>query len=315
MKLILASSALHAQIISYLMQNEKYCVTLMSRTIAGESLLYVFVDECKHVSASRESSECEVRGVISVSSGGQILHCLSDFYKPCGSAAKTRQRVEYRLLVSLFLKEGFLKSLFCIMGERCGTEAVSRAVKEATGRIPVHTVAYLLMEHEAGAVTRADVQADCSSDTCSATAQIPAQCEIVRCTPEMTDELFPLQEGFEKEEILFAGHPFDPAVAHFTLEHALKTQAVCAFRKDGKIIAKAGTNAYGTNYVQLGGVYTVPRARGHGYARMLIDYLTGLFTLRGKKTVLFVKEKNESALAVYRKCRFSSVGYFSIVYY
>ena len=300
MKLISASSALHAQIVSYLLQNEKNCVTLMNRMTAGESLLYVLVDELERIPANSENSVYIVRGVISVSAGGQILHCLSDFFKPSGAEAMKRQHVEYRLLVSLFSKECFLKTLFCVMGERCGTEAVCKAVQQATGRNPVHTVAYLLMEH-------LNMHTDA--------AQIPAQCELVRCTPDMTDELFPLQEGFEKEEILFAGHLFDPAVARFTLEHTLKTQTVCALRKDGKIVAKAGTNACGTNYVQLGGVYTVPSARGHGYAGILIDYLAGLFTLHGKKIVLFVKEKNESALAVYKKSGFSSVGYFSIYYY
>ncbi len=196
---------------------------------------------------------------------------------------------------------------------------IAAAIEKAGARIPVHQVEYELMEYDA-------------SHTPS--VRIPQGFELLQCTPSMTDELFPLQEGFEKEEVLFEGHSFDPALARYTLEHTLKTQTVCALIKTGaaggvpaaiktsaganagtKVVAKAGTNATGKNYVQIGGVYTVPSERGHGYAGIVVSHLARLFTLRGKKIVLFVKETNKNAQQTYKKAGFSGTGYFSIYYY
>ncbi len=139
--------------------------------------------------------------------------------------------------------------------------------------------------------------------------------EIKQATPNDADRLFDLQEGYEKEEVLIDPARFNPRSCLLHLKQILEEQLVYYIEFDGIPIAKAGTNALGFEYCQLGGVYTDVRFRNRGIATFLIRYLTREILRYRKKVSLFVKEQNHPAINMYKRCGFSLQGDFRITYY
>ena len=92
--------------------------------------------------------------------------------------------------------------------------------------------------------------------------------------------IFPLQAAYEKEEVLISEDRFNSIASFSNLEHDLETETVFILEKDGIPVAKAGTNARGSRYAQIGGVYTLPAFRGRGFGRAtvsaLVNYLSGI---------------------------------------
>jgi hypothetical protein len=139
--------------------------------------------------------------------------------------------------------------------------------------------------------------------------------EIKQATPDDADRLFDLQEGYEKEEVLIDPARFNPRSCLLHLKQLLEEQLVYYIEFDGLPIAKAGTNALGFEYCQLGGVYTDVRFRNRGIATFLIRYLTRELLRYRKKVTLFVKEENHTAINMYKRCGFSLQEDFRITYY
>jgi predicted GNAT family acetyltransferase len=100
-----------------------------------------------------------------------------------------------------------------------------------------------------------------------------------------------------------------------SLRQILKNQLCFALTSDGDIVAKANTNAIGINCIQIGGVYTHPLYRRNGYAGALVQALCNRALRSGKQPVLFVKEKNMPAFALYQKIGFAECGRYAIAYY
>ena len=91
---------------------------------------------------------------------------------------------------------------------------------------------------------------------------------VRRAFPEDLDALLPLQEAYEREEVLTRIHAFNPAACKASLARALARQLVFAAEEGGVIIGKAGTNARGFSVDQIGGVYTLPLAGAAGWLRL-----------------------------------------------
>ncbi|ULQ59196.1 GNAT family N-acetyltransferase [Brucepastera parasyntrophica] len=99
------------------------------------------------------------------------------------------------------------------------------------------------------------------------------------------------------------------------LSEALKVQHIYLLYSGGCPLAKAGTNALGLFWDQLGGVYTLPQYRGQGLATALVSHLVRKRLVLGRKVVLFVKVLNPAAKKVYEKIGFKTDAGFRISYF
>lgn len=82
--------------------------------------------------------------------------------------------------------------------------------------------------------------------------------------------------------------------------------------KDGKIVAQTGFNALMPDTVQVGGVYTPPCGRGHGFARRAVAaHLGEAFSAGIENAILF--SASDPASRAYRAIGFREIGAYRIV--
>lgn len=129
------------------------------------------------------------------------------------------------------------------------------------------------------------------------------------------ESLMPLQEAYEREEVLTCIHSFDLAACRASLGRALERQLVYVAEEGGVIVGKAGTNARGFGTDQIGGVYTVPARRGRGVARSLVSALLRELDSVGRGSSLFVKPTNAPARALYLGLGFEDIGDYRADYF
>lgn len=127
--------------------------------------------------------------------------------------------------------------------------------------------------------------------------------------------IFPLQAAYEKEEVLVSIHRHDPKATRAALASALDAQEMLCASLDGRIVAKAQTNARGIAYDQLGGIYVEPGLRGRGVGTWLVASLCQRLIGQGRCLTLFVKKKNAAAIGSYRRIGFSFRDSYRISYY
>jgi len=99
------------------------------------------------------------------------------------------------------------------------------------------------------------------------------------------------------------------------LRKNLEQQVVLLVTAGDHILAKAGTNARGLYWDQIGGVYTIPEWRGRGIAAALVEAVARDRLLSGRKVALFVKTVNTFAKKAYIKAGFSTKTHFLISYF
>ena len=128
------------------------------------------------------------------------------------------------------------------------------------------------------------------------------------------EQVFPLQEAYEKEEVLFDPQEFQPLVSRLNWAHLLKRQEVVALWEGGRPSATARTNALTRLWGQIGGVYTLPTRRGQGLQKRTMGYLLNRLTAQGRGACLFVKKSNPRALGLYLGLGFRPVTDFTITY-
>ncbi len=129
------------------------------------------------------------------------------------------------------------------------------------------------------------------------------------------ESLFPLQKGYELEEVVITPSHFNESQCMKNLRAALREQLVFVAERDGVPVAKAATNARGYGVDQIGGVYTVPEERGRGLGRTVVAaLLKGVFAEK-QAACLFVKKHNRSAIALYDRLGFTPATDYVISYY
>ena len=78
--------------------------------------------------------------------------------------------------------------------------------------------------------------------------------------------------------------------------------------EDGEIVSQAVTVRKQINCCAIGGVITLERHRGHGYAKRLVHTISNKLLKDGyKKVVLHVNSKNEPAISIYTKIGFKKI--------
>ena len=138
---------------------------------------------------------------------------------------------------------------------------------------------------------------------------------IERATENDLTELFPLQLDYENTEVAYEGRPINPAVCKLSLRAHLKTEYIYKVSADGQIVAKAGTNAQGFHWLQIGGVYTLPAYRNKGLAAAAVAHLIDTHSAEAHGFALFVKTTNTAAGRVYEKLGFAQCGLFRMSYW
>ena len=149
----------------------------------------------------------------------------------------------------------------------------------------------------------------------TAESNLNATLSIERATENDLTELFPRQLDYENTEVAYEGRPINPAVCKLSLRARLATEYIYKVSTDGHIVAKAGTNAQGFHWFQIGGVYTLPAYRNRGLAAAAVAHLINTHSTEAHGFALFVKTANTAALRVYEKLGFEQCGLFRMSYW
>ena len=224
---------------------------------------------------------------------GAILQTVGGVFYPVTSPV--RPQIEREALESI-RRRG--RRVYSVMGKEDDVTALERAL----GRAPEQAVDYAHM-----------VQREVARDY--PLPRLPERFTMRGATVSDTNHLFDIQRQYEIEEVLLPGSTFDAAATRRHLRETLLRQIVLVAEIDGTPVAKAGTNARGLFYDQIGGVFTEPELRSRGISTKLMTRLLARIAADNKSASLFVKWENEPALRVYRNLGFGVEGGFRISYY
>jgi ribosomal protein S18 acetylase RimI-like enzyme len=130
-----------------------------------------------------------------------------------------------------------------------------------------------------------------------------------------TDDLYILQSGYEKEEVLPKGSIFNPAACRLNLQRILAEEEVLAAELNGRIVGKINTSARTFTRRLVGGVYVHPEYRGLGIGRRMAAEFVFSILAGGKGASLFVKKQNPAARTVYSRIGFRKLADYRISYY
>ena len=232
----------------------------------------------------RSAGDGVVNGCFLFTTGGLLLPALTDVDEDLGEL--TNLVLDLRPMVH------------SIMGVGKGV----RAIEAALPLPPTNRIEYFLMTLPRSAL-RPLIPSSLPGIT------------VRQADPFDAEEMFPLQRGYELEEVVIAPSHFSDAQCMKLLRTSLKEQLVYVVERDGTMTAKAATNARGYGVDQIGGVYTVPSERGKGLGGLAVaELLRSVFTEK-KEACLFVKKHNRPALALYERLGFTPVNDYLISYY
>jgi ribosomal protein S18 acetylase RimI-like enzyme len=279
MQLVPVDDSNRQQVLNFLARYEMTCATLVENVRRKTEDIFAIKNE--------NEIFCAVVGARHT-----LLHCIP-------SAGNRKESESLKPLIETLLHG---RKISCINGEESGTLFLMH-ILASNGAQPASVNHYSLMiqKQEAPAPR---------------TGILPSGWHILRCHEKDADALIDLQEAYEKEEVLPPCRMFIPAVVRQNLEHTLRSEYMLGLKTDKNVFAaKVNTNAIGINYVQIGGVYTVPEYRGRHYAALLISTLVHKIYAIQKRPVLFVKDSNEAARRLYISLGFEKSGNFVIAYF
>lgn len=280
------SMQIRQHIFNFLLANEHKCVSLVSHFLKNDTKILYILDE-RNI----------IWGVLSVSVGGQILHCLeSDSILP---------------MVQEYFSYAKPQKLFSIIGEKKYTDAIAKIFLKLYGTVPKAVNEYSLMEYNQAAAEES-LLANANDHKKQA---FLSECEVFTCKDSDFDALFPIQKAYELEEVVIDKNSFNEKNSRILLRRSIQDGGVFGVKYNNRIIAKASINAKGEKCIQLGGIYTDTTLRNRGIATHLVKTLTQQFKKDGKIIVLFVKKVNVTAINVYRNCGFVPFTDYKINYY
>ncbi|WP_294429676.1 GNAT family N-acetyltransferase [uncultured Treponema sp.] len=274
------------QVFDYLLANEHKCVSLVAHFIKKDTKILYILDE-------RNS----IWGVLSISSGGQILHCLeSDVVLP---------------VIEEYFGAVKPQKLHSIIGEQKYSDAIAKIFLQKFGTVPKISIDYALMEYNAASAEAAELARKIDSKR----KAFLSECEIFDCKDSDFDAMFPIHKAYELEEVVTDKRQYNEQASRIMLRRSIQSGEVFGVRYNNKIVSKASINAKGENCIQLGGIFTDTTLRNRGIASFLVKTLTQRFKKQDKIIVLFVKKANAIALKVYENCGFNSFADYKILYY
>jgi len=270
-------------VITYLKEYEPLCVSLISKLMKkGKPAFFPFSSGKLYVQHGERDDSID--GVFFLTRGGVIYPMLS--LKGSDPAEK-----EVKKLLSRWRN-----SVVSIIGEQRGVEILSHCID----RNPVHILDYDLLVYEGSKI---NIQ------------HLPQDFRIRKAVQGDAELIFPLQVAYEKEEVLIHPEEFNGRISFLNLKQSLQTEVIYLLERDGIPIAKAGTNAWGLSFAQIGGVFTIPPFRNQGYGKITVSALINELKEMGFNACLFVMKQNERAQGLYRSVGFTRIADFRIQYY
>lgn len=273
------------ELVELLKEREWYCVPFSSRVKQAQGILWASPLKLRiylHRNAARAITDA-----LLITPGGLTVPAFDRDNRNTEEAPRLR-----RLLAAS------TRSVHSIIGVRRHVDAVSRLV---CGR-PTAQVDYYLMVQEA------DVPAEAPA------GPLP-DISVRKAGPADLDRLYPLQRDYELEEVLLDSRRFSPTMCRSLLKAHLKNELTYYAEHGGRVVAKAGTNARGYCYDQIGGVFTAPEYRNRGVAARVMAALIQDANQGGRRSCLFVKDHNAAAVRLYEKLGFQIRDRFRISYY
>ncbi|HUI72947.1 MAG TPA: GNAT family N-acetyltransferase [Spirochaetia bacterium] len=262
-------------VLSFLLRDESLCVPFTARLRNGTGGQTVYV--------ARDTKGC-ITGSFLLTSAGLLLPLLTED-AIAGPELGTMLRSIQQTIHSIM-----------------GTGRSASAVEAAMPVDPTARIEYFLMS-----VSRGTVRPALPSQDSRLTVRIADESDA--------DALFPLQRAYELEEVVVDPRHFSDAQCLKLLRKTLREELVFVVLKDGVPLAKAATNARGFVVDQIGGVFTVPEARGRGLGRLVVSELLKRVLREKEGACLFVKKRNRPAISLYERLGFSPVTDYVISYY
>ena len=275
------------ELIHFLLPFEYRAVSFTSRL---KNTLFTHPGERKHACfVYREDNSGHIISAVLVTPAGLYLPVFTDKYPSSFLIDET-----FRREVSNFT--GKIHSFI-------GTEQDVLLLEKILRAHPKNTIHYRLMTLE--------------TQTPLNHKQYLVQNEIVIRKAQKKDapKLFPLQKGYELEEVIIKSEHFRDKICMNFLRYNIRNQIIFFASCKDIPIAKAGTNGLGFDYCQLGGVYTLPEFRNKGISTSLVAFLTDFIIREKKKITLFVKESNIPALRVYNKLNYQPRCGYKVSYF
>lgn len=143
----------------------------------------------------------------------------------------------------------------------------------------------------------------------------PAGLVVRTAYPRDLAALLPLQIRYELEEVVINREGHNEQTCRQNLKRSLHQQLVLMAELNGKVVAKAGTNARGFTADQVGGVFTVEDVRNSGIAFRVMEELLRWIFAQKSTVCLFVKKNNLPALSLYGKLGFREADGYRISYF
>ncbi|HPO01771.1 MAG TPA: GNAT family N-acetyltransferase [Treponemataceae bacterium] len=275
-----------AAALSFLAPREFRCIALVSSFMRNGT--FAVPDPSAGEAVALISETGAIDGIVFISSIGFVFHCLGE------NIEKTR----YAPLLKAWLSR---KKIHSILGCDPDTEWLGKLMPNR----PWRTLEYRLMLMPNEGPNPAALEKP---------SRLP-QIHLRKAAKRDAERILPLQIGYEEEEVIPPGETVRPDACLLGLKKALEKQRVFIAEANGEIAAKAGTNARGFQWEQLGGVYTMPGLRGNGLACYLTANAAKDIMNDGKRAALFVKVLNEAAKKAYIKAGFVPSVPFRISYF
>jgi RimJ/RimL family protein N-acetyltransferase len=249
------------------------------------------VGACYRYLTIREKSRCWY------AENGFLIHVRRALFPVFDFGKETYRLSLPRRLEKILVKEG----LHAAQGLARDMEFLEPALS-GCGLVPSETIDYDLMELD-------------HTREIAAGRIYPAGLRLRVPGPEDTDALFPLQAGYDQEEVLPRAAVFSPAVCRKNLEAIISTGLILAAEYEGRFVGKINVNAESFTRLQIGGVYVDQACRRRGIGGALIAGFIRFFAFKGKNFTLFVKKQNAAARRLYDRIGFSKLADYRINYY
>ncbi len=238
----------------------------------------------------------EILGVVMTSRMGVILHCFNEIISEEMDAQ---------------LKDYFSNSPepFSVMGDKENSEIIEKIIFKSLNKKALHNDDYKLLtiKQNKSKTEKNFYDIACKNLNTNLSFLIPPLSDI--------EKILPLELDYQIEEVLTVNKTANEDFFRKLLQKYISKKSLYAIKMYDKYLAKATINAKGFNWMQIGGVYTVPKHRNKGLGAAIIDGLLKDSNTQNKNFALFVKTKNLPARNMYKKLGFEEYCDFRISYF
>ena len=286
----MASETDFIDLTEFIIPEENFAVPFSSRLINSDRVADAAM--LQRNSVILENTGNEITGAIMLTPEGIICPVLTK---------KSRIAPLQRMIAS---SPYFRKRYLTLMGSLESVESIERLF---TGRKKV-SIDYNLLSAKSAQVKKV------SRQYLSEKKQALADIMVQRASLTDIDRLMPLRKAYEIEEVLLNPYSFNEQACRSRFAATIKEQAVFFAEKNGVPVATSCINAGGINWLQLGGVFTLPEYRAQGISALLMTGIADYAASISRELTLFVKKDNTAANRLYANCGFIKLGYFRISY-